>query len=1677
MNTVFNGHSETRQQRHRKHMLVILGVVGAFAAGLFVGRLNVGVEGDGRVPVTPVTAQAPLSGTSTPNVSQATNSSLGDSDGYDFQTIRTDTAPRASNNIVEAVSEFGFTRLDIDTQARSPRACLQFSQELVADGEVNYGDYVRTSPETKPAISVNGSTMCLSGLSFTQEYRVELRPGLPAADGTTLARAEYVTIAFGDRPAYVGFAGNGVILPRLDADGLAIETVNTEKVKLTVRRVSDRALFRQALVTGEATSADEYGYNYGATDGTEMGVVVWENTLSTQGDRNEVVTTVFPLGAALKELPPGVHFLTVSDATQSRKTKRRKANSWRWIMYTDMALTSYRGSDGMDVFVRSIATARPVTETEIVLIARNNEVLATAKTNADGRVRFEGSIMKATGALSPKMVMAYGSQDDFAVLDLDRTPLDLSEQNIGGRAEASLLDGFIYLDRGIYRPGEIVRISALLRDRNGRAVTGRPMSLKIFRPNGTLAHEERISTTKIGGFSLDYIVSRSAARGVWRIALEADGVDSVASTNYSVEDFVPQRLAVELEFDDKTPITRGEERIVQMTSRFLYGAPAAGLGVEGEVRYRIDPNPFPDQKNYRYGPSKNNISERFYKLPNQVTDEEGRAELKLAGDEAPNGNGTPMRAELVVGVVEPGGRIVKESARIPVRTQERYVGLRLANDKTSFSRKEEAVLEGIILDRDGFPIAGELEWKLVEEDYNFEWYRDGERWRWRRTYRDILIDEGKINTNKDEPAQIRKKLGYGSYRLIAWEQGSDVKTEQKFYVGWRSYGAGAQTPDQAVISFTDDKIVPGTRARLFLDAPYSGEATVVVATDKVHMVQRLKIEENGREIVIDTKPEWGSGFYVMANVVTARDAVTQPIPRRALGVTYVPFDMSDRTLNVAMDIPEVLRPRQKINLPVTIEGASKGEAMMLTLAAVDEGILQLTKFKSPEPEKYYYGKKALGLSIYDDYGRILNANLGAPIRFGGDQIGGAGLSVVPTKSVALFSGLVEIDENGQAQIPIDVPDFNGELRMMAVAWSADKLGSNSQAMTVRDRVPAEISLSRFLSPGDTATATLLIDNVDGEAGTYNIKLAGSGPVALNETLTISLDEKEKQTREIKLTTGNVGIGFVSMEVTGPDNFEVTRAYPIEVRTPWFPTTQSRTITQSPGEKYVLTKALLENYIPGSGELRLSYSPLRGVEPGPLLDALNRYPYGCTEQLTSSSFPLLFVDRLGGQIGRGPEYEVRPRVQAAINKLLDRQSRDGAFGLWRVGDRYAAAWIGPYVTDFLYRAKEAGYAVPDRALEASYSAIAQLTQTARFSNVGYQLRKRNAFGDSTEKLRLRTAAYAHYVLTRAGRADLSDLRYFHDSLLGRTPSPMAHAHIGAALAKFGDNARAQSAFSSALKLTGYENRGNYYQTSLRDAAGLMTLISEAGFTHLIDEASAIFNASIKDPSRMHTQEKAFVLMAANALLKSADSLSIAVDGVELEDLPSSPSFLPSTEDINSSISYENRSNTPLFLTITQTGVPKSAPPAGRNGLNVIKRITTRDGIVANLDTVQQNDRFIITISGTAVDRQTHPLIIADLLPAGFEIETILTPEEGKSYPWLSKLTFSRVAEARDDRFVAAVDVSNRERFTVAYLVRAITPGQYEMPGVVVEDMYRPGVFARTDAGKLSIQSVTKDNAQK
>lgn len=1598
-----------------------------------------------------------------------------------FGKPRAGDAPRPA---VPKPEGFAVWTTRLDTSGPQPLACVRFSRPL--DPAKRYSDFVLVSPalDHAPGVTVRDDELCVAGVGFFG-HRITLLKGLPARTGETLAASADADFSAGEKPPYVGFAGQGVILPREESDGVGIETLNVSKLLVEVFRVSDRNLLQKDIAATDPVNEGDYNWEFNAA--ADVAHPIYKGEMAVRAKPGEKAVTVFPLGAVLKELKPGAYMVRARDISGARGVKAKTgpgdadegddqaARASRWIIFTDMGLIAYQGSDGLDAVARSLKTAKTLHGVRIALVANNGEELASGVTDLQGHVRFPGALLKGQNAMHPRMLMAYGPQADLALLDLNRSPVDLSNQGVGGRRQASDsptggrtaktdLDGYVYDDRGVYRPGETVHLVAMVRDRQAKAVQDRRGALVIRRPSGLEFQRLRFDRAEGGAVARDVVLPKTAPRGRWRATLEIDGVDDpVGELSFAVEDFAPQRLGVTLDGDAARPVGAGEARKIAVNARFLYGATGAGLAVQAEARLRADDNPFPQYKDYRFGDEKAPFHEKLVELPASLTDAQGRAfeafDAKQAGD-----TNQPLAVQVTASVFEPGGRPVAETVNLKLRTKSRYFGVKPT--QTSSGDHPAMSFDLLAVDAKGERAATpHVAWTLISENWDYDWFQENGKWSWRRTNRDTVVAKGEVDIPA-AGARLNRRLPWGDYRLVLEEPKSGARTVIRVASGWGAAAKDADAPDMARVSAGPKTYAQGDTVDITLKAPYAGEAQVAVATDRLIDFKTLSVPKDGATLHLKTSAAWGGGAYVLVSVIQPRDPSTTPKPRRALGLVYVPLDPKSRKLVVELGAASKLDSHAEIAVPVTVKGLGFGAKAHVTLAAVDEGILHLTHQESPDPAKWYFGKRALTLDYRDDYGRLLDPNLGAPaaVNFGGDELGGAGLSASPIKTVALWSGVVETDRGGHATIKLPAADFNGELRLMAVAWTDAAVGAGSSKLTVHEPVVADLALPRFLAPGDHAQATLELHNLDGKPGAYAYAING---LATHFQKVVQLAAGQRSVERAPLDApAAAGVGRVELKVSGP-RFTTLKAYPIETRLGWGPVTRVSLGLQKPGEVYTPPADALAGLAAGTLSMTVSYSPFEGFDPAPIADALRLYPYGCSEQLVSAAFPLLYAPGLGADPRLGRE---QGRLAEAVGRLMDRQSADGAIGLWRPGDREADAWLGAYLTDFLVEARSRGAPVSEDALARAMIAMRQLSQPAGFASVGYVTdypqtwaRTPNDVKAATARLRSRAAAYALYVLAKANMGDLPRLRWWHDVGLKDDASPLARALVGAGLARMGDRARAHDSFLQAVKTLGYRDESDLYQSPLRDLAGVIALAYEAGELGVARDLQPRLAGAVKDPDALNTQEAAMLLKAADAMLRAAGPVRIDARGVT----PTGANRWAVGRLAEAR--FVNLSRGPLWRTATVRGVPLAAPGAMANGLTVDKRYFTPQGQGVNLAAVAQGARIVVKISGVSRQGRNLQAVIDDALPAGFEIETVLSPEDSQKGPYrfLGQLTEVSVQEARDDRYIAAATLAGEKPFAVAYVARAVSPGDYFLPGVSVRDMYHASVGGRSAPGRLKV----------
>ncbi len=1535
----------------------------------------------------------------------------------------------------------------VEADGRTGRICVRLSDPLVKSG-VDYSSFVTVDGQSAAAISASGNEVCVEGLEHGREYRLTLRPGLPAAVGEVLERPVTINAYVRDRAPSVRFTGDSFVLPNSARHGVPVVSVNTSEVEIRLYRVGDRSL--ASLLSGSQFLRQLDAYD-ASTIRDDLGEEVWEGTLDVSPELNTEVITGFPVDEALPQRRPGVYVMTAT-------AKDAQLDSWsdratQWFVVSDIGLSTYTGADGMSVFARSLATAEQSAGITLQLLARNNEVLGEAVTDDQGKAHFPSGYVRGQAGLAPAVLTAADGSEDFVFLDLTRAGFDLSDRGVTGRLSPGPIDIYAWTERGIYRAGETVHLAALARDDTAAAIGGLPLTFIVTRPDGKEAQRIVETGGGGGGYELDLDLPENAMHGAWTVGIHSDPERPALSEKmFLVEDFRPDRIEFDLDAPT-TPIAPGELATVGVDGRYLYGAPASGLALEADLKVK-SVRTRADAPGFVFGlAEEDEISTQIPVSSPAPLDADGRGTIDILLSGLP-ATTRPLVADLTVRMREGGGRAVERSASMPVAPGDVMIGVRPQFANGEVAENSVAGFQVAAFAPDGARQAlGGVTWSLKRIERNYQWYSAGGSWRYEPVEFTKEIDNGEIALSADAFSEVSVPVGWGRYRLdLESADAAGPATSVEFTAGWYVSAASTETPDGLEIALDKESYQPGQTAKLNISPRFAGVALITVANDRMREVMTAPVPVEGAVIDLPVGDDWGAGAYVTVTLFRPGDDVETRLPSRAIGVKWLTIDPGDRVLDVALDIPEMIRPDQVLSVPVTIAGAGAGEARF-TLAAVDVGILNLTAYEPPNPEEWYFGQRRLGIEIRDLFGRLIDGSQGVmgAIRTGGDGPGMVQQGSPPReKLVSLFSGIVETDENGQATVEFAIPQFNGSLKLMAVAWTAAGVGQANKELIVRDPVVITTSLPKFLAPDDVSEMRIDLANTDGPAGLYTISVDAGEAIELDATglpENVELAQGESTTLIAGLKAVRPGVSDIVVQLSGPDGLNLVHEEQLGVRPGVLPVTtrMELPLVANGGSAIIDGELLAASYLQGATvTIDVSGS---GIDVPALLMSLDRFPHGCAEQTTSRALPLLYLSELDAPESLLRDEGVRERVELAIARVLSFQSAGGSFGLWGPGG--GDLWLDSYVSDFLTRAVETGYDVPDQAMRLA------------IDNLQNRLSYTNDLEDDGDAI-----AYALYVLARNKRASAGDLRYYADTRISDFNSAMARAQIASALSIYGDAERSARAFDSAWFLaSGAEQasrRVSWFASPLRDDAAMLALAGESrpAPAEIGSMIELVSDGQRRKPAQS-TQEQAWMLLAARAVQETNADLSLKVDGVAHGG--SYRAEVSGEELAAQPVMIENVGSEPVNAIVTSIAAPIQPPSAGGNGYEIERVYYTLDGEPVSIDQVEQNQRFVAVITVTKDNPLPAQIMVTDLLPAGLEIDNprLVDSAELGGFSWLGE-TEAAHTEFRDDRFSAAFETGYEagETFRMAYVVRAVAPGFYTHPAAQVEDMYRPNFSART-----------------
>ena len=1543
-----------------------------------------------------------------------------------------------------AIGKYGFriTSHRVDNNSPAPRICAEFSEKLVQVG-VDYEPFVRLEGRGF-VVQADNAQLCVDGVEHGERYDVTFRQGLPSSSGEKLHRDVRLQLYVRDRNPVVRFPGRAYVLPRAAEAALPVETVNVDTLDLRLRRVSDRNLVRTIRENYFGKPLSQYEDERFAKD---LAQEVWSGEGQVQNELNIDMTTRLPLGDVLAKQPAGIYALS---AAIPGKDPYDFPAATQWFVLSDLGLTTWSGVDGLSVSVRRLADTSAREGIKLSLISRANAVLGEVRTDASGFASFPAGLTRGDGAAAPALLMAEDGATDIAFLPLTDPAFDLSDRGVEGRPPAPPIDTFLTTDRGAYRVGNTIYATVLTRDETAKALEDLPVTAILKRPDGVEYSRQVSKGDKAGGHVFALPLGGEVPRGAWRIDIKGD-VDgpSLASQTVLVEDFLPERIDFDMALPD-APLKLKDSPPLTVDVRYLFGAPGANLKVEGDLRL-LARRKLAGWDGYQFGEHNRRFRTRTEYIGDAVTDATGRAMLALRLPDVKEDPGLPLEAQIILRVAEGSGRPVERRLTKALKPETEMIGIKPQFDGV-LREGDDAMFDLIGLGTDGKPQEMQVRWTLNRIQTRYQWYQLYGNWEWEPTTRRIRVATAETTLDVS-PVTVGGATEWGEYELLVERIGSTYAASSvRFYSGWYGGDGATDTPDQLEISLDKERYDLGDSVRARFMAENDGVALVTVLSNRVIERKVVAVQKGENAVPFTVSEAWGSGAYVTASLLHGMNKSAGQNPSRLLGVAHAAVNPGHKELSVSFDVPEVIDGQAgTLRAVVQVSGVAAGETAYVTLAAVDVGILNLTGFKAPDATGHYFGQRRLGVEMRDVYGRLIDGMNGAlgTVRSGGDAAASAQVQSPPPteKLMAFFSGPVEVGADGRAEVEILKPAFNGTIKLMAVAWSKGAIGDASQDVVARDPIVLAASLPRFLSPMDQSRLLLEIVHAEGPAGAVQLQAFADAGVVLGEMpTTVQIGNQGTVRLTVPVTGREIGDHLITVVATTPDGTELRKVLTLPVRDNDAETSLTRQFSLGVGETFTFDSAVFAGLRLGTGHATLTAGPFARFDVPGLLQRLDRYPYGCTEQITSGAMPLLYLSAMAEAAGLGAPDQIDDKITQAIGRILTRQASNGAFGLWRA--QSGEFWLDAYVTDFLSRARSEGYVVPDLAFSIA------------MDNLRNRISYAPDFDDGGEDV-----AYALLVLAREGAASMGDLRYYADTKAANFGSPLALAQLGAALASYGDSVRSDDMFRLAEKRLTQpkENRGwrADFGTSLRDTAAVLKLSAEAK-SNAIDPATLISLVS-RDKRFLSTQEAAQVVLAAHALAAPDAVPGLRVDG----EVVNGPVVKRLSDRQNGASTIENVSGVPMDVTMTAYGVPELAPEAGGYGYALRRTYYTMDGApVPNV--ISSGERMVVVLEVVPFERVGARLIVDDPLPAGFEIDNpnLLRSGEIRGLDWL-KTKNAQNAEFRSDRFVAAVNHRDVTPFRLAYVVRAVTPGTYHHPAATVEDMYRPEYRANTATGEVIV----------
>ena len=1326
------------------------------------------------------------------------------------------------------------------------------------------------------------------------------------------------------------------------------------------------------------------------------------------------------------------------------------------------------------IAVNNILDTKPVAKAQVTIYNFQLQPIGKGETNGEGLVEI-------TPKGVPFIAVAEADKQKAYVRVVDGEEQSVSRFDVGGKDIQKGLKGFVYGERGVWRPGDTLHISFMLEDREKRIPDKHPVALEIYNPRGQF-YTKMISTQGTNGFYTFAVPTRADdPTGLWNAYVKVGG--TAFHKSLRIETIKPNRLKITLALPTILQAS-SKDVYAPLTSSWLTGATASRLKTKVEMSLSKVNTQFKNYGQYLFNNPATDFTTVRADVFNGVLDGEGRAGVNI---QLPVATGAPgmLNATLTTRVFEPGGDASIYSQTVPFSPFTSYVGINLNQPKGKYIETDkDHVFDIVTVNDQGQPVnRSNLEYKIYRISWSWWWENGEESFGTYINNSSITpVASGNLQTTGGK-ASFKFRINYpdwGRYLVYVKDRESGHATGGTVYIDWPDWRGRSNKTDPSGIkmlafSLDKDSYEIGETATAIIPAAAGGRALVSLENGSTVLQQQwLEVSDQGdTKLTFKITPEMAPNVYLHISLLQPHAQTVNDLPIRMYGIAPVFVTNRQTILQPQIKMPEVLRPETDFNVTVS---EKSGKPMTYTLAIVDDGLLDLTNFKTPDPWNEFYAREALGIRTWDMYDDVLGASGGrysSLFSTGGDaSLKPADAKANRFKPVVKFIGPFYLAKGKQQTHTLKLPMYVGSVRAMVVAGQDGAYGNAEKTAFVRTPLMLLSTLPRVLSTQEEITVPVNVFAMENQVKNVTVSLEASGAgvqITGNRQQSLTFDQPGDQLAYFTLKTGSK-TGKATIHLTASGNGQQTKeTIEIEVRNPNPVVTLRNSQWIEAGQEAELSYTLAGSSS-ANNQVQLEVSRIPSVDISRRFDFLYNYQHHCTEQLTSKALPLLFVSQFKAVDEQEAE-KIKTNVQEAIRQIYARQLPNGGFVYWP-GNAVADEWITSYTGMFLTLAQEKGYAVHPNVLN----------KWKRFQRAAAQNWRMPQEASNWQIWQSELQqAFRLYTLALAGAPEYGAMNRMKEQ---PGLSIQAKWRLAAAYALTGKMKPAgELVYNAETTVIPYSSMNLIYGSSDRDEAMILeTLILMKRDRDALQQAKKV-SQNLAQENWFSTQSTAFALMAMGRL---AEQLSGTLDftwswnGKQQPAVKSAKAVFEkeiATSPKSGTVSVKNQGKGALSVDlITRTQLLNDTLPAIADNIRLDVKYTDMAGSPISVEDIRQGTDFMsaVTLSNISGTSDYSNLALTHIIPSGWEIynERMIVPEASSSNsneantPESSadKYTYKDI---RDDRVLTYFDLRRGESKTFTVRLQATYAGNFILPAIQCEAMYDAAVQARTKAGRTTV----------